>query len=514
MRELGQLTMKVILALGMLLIPGIAIAAFGQELVQIEKPVTEVRTALAISYPEGPTLGVKLIGTERLPQARGEADIEREKGATEIEVKLEGMKPASLFGGDFATYVLWIVTPEGHVDNAGEFILNGAKSKLEVASTLQTFGMFVTAEPHYLVETPSRFVVLENSRPEKNLSTSMLRTSAIKYRGYEGVYNYTLTSIASEPETKGETRSDVRQARMALTLAERAGAEQYAAAELAEAYESWRKTAEAAEARIDRRQLMILGHETVRLAVEAEKRARERSYQAALDAERAQRQEEISGLRQSIDAAQSEAERARLLAEQRELTLEIEKAARTRAQEEAAQLARTAAEEARRREEAEKRALAAEQSAETSARAAAEAQARLRDALSVVVEVRETARGLIVNLPDILFDFNKATLKPEARERLSKVCGILMVAGNYPLSIEGHTDSVGSDEYNQKLSEERAASVRQYLGSCGLRSDLLTSRGFGEGQPVASNETADGRQQNRRVEIVIEREAAQIGNRQ
>lgn len=518
MSELGRLTIKAVLALGLLLIPGLALAAFGQEPVQFEKPVTEVRTSLAISYPEGPTLGVKFGGTERLARSSGEAKVERKKGMTEIEIELDEMKPAALFGGDFATYVLWIVSPEGHVDNAGEFILQGNRSKLNVSTPLQTFGMFVTAEPHYLVETPSRFVVLENTRTKRNLSTQMLDTSMIKYRGYEGVYNYTLTSLASEPESKGETRSDVRQARMALTLAERAGATRYAEAELAKAYESWRRTAEAAEARVDRKQLMVLGHETVRLAVEAEKRARERSYQAALDAERDQRSREIDGLKQSITAAQSEADRNRLEAQQKELILAIETAARARAQADAEKLAREAAEEARRREEAEKRAYAAEQQAASAAQLAANAEreaaaaraerdaerARLRDALSVVVEVRETARGLVVNLPDILFDFNKATLKPDARERLSKVCGILLVAGGQRLNIEGHTDSVGSDDYNQKLSEQRAASVEQYLSSCGLPANLLASRGFGEAQPIAPNETADGRQKNRRVEIVIQ----------
>jgi outer membrane protein OmpA-like peptidoglycan-associated protein len=523
MHEFRSLIIKAIALIMMSLIPGLAIAALGQtreRQVQIEKPVTETRSALAISYPEGPTLGVKLVGTDRLPGAKGEAKVERKKGSTEIEIELDEMKPATLFGGDFATYVLWTVSPEGHVSNAGEFILNGNRSKLNVASTLQTFGLFVTAEPHYLVESPSRFVVLENSRPAKNLTTQMLEVSTIKYRGFDGIYNYVLTSIATEPESKGIIRSDVRQARVSLSLAERAGAEQYAAEELALARESWRKTAQAAEARIEPRQLMVLGHETVRLAYDAEKRARERGMQAALDAERAQRAQQISDLRKSIDAAQTDAERARLLAEQQEMTLTIEKAARARAQAEAEQLARAAAEEARRREEAEKRAMMAEQNAATATREAdaarAErdaARARLRDALSVVVEVRETARGLVVNLPDILFDFNKASLKPDARERLSKVCGILMVAGGQKLSIEGHTDNVGSDEYNQKLSEQRAASVMQYLTSCGLPSELLASHGFGEGQPVAPNETADGRQKNRRVEIIIQDKgaAAEVG---
>ena len=153
---------------------------------------------------------------------------------------------------------------------------------------------------------------------------------------------------------------------------------------------------------------------------------------------------------------------------------------------------------------AEFKAGAASQEAERAKRERDEARARMQAALSAIVETRETARGIVVNLPDILFDVDKATLKPQAREVLSKICGIMQVVGNYDLSIEGHTDSTGSDEYNQKLSENRARSVYDYLSSCGLKSTAMASKGYGESQPIASNDTADGRQKNRRVEIVIQ----------
>jgi len=133
-----------------------------------------------------------------------------------------------------------------------------------------------------------------------------------------------------------------------------------------------------------------------------------------------------------------------------------------------------------------------------------EARARMQAALSKVLETRMTARGLIMNVPDILFEFNKATLKPEARETLSRVCGILQVAEGYKLAFEGHTDSIGSVEYNQTLSEHRAESVRDYLVSCGLAAEIMSTQGFGKTRPIASNETDNGRQQNRRVEIVLE----------
>jgi outer membrane protein OmpA-like peptidoglycan-associated protein len=128
----------------------------------------------------------------------------------------------------------------------------------------------------------------------------------------------------------------------------------------------------------------------------------------------------------------------------------------------------------------------------------------MQQALGLVAETRETARGLIVNLPDILFDTGRATLRPAAREVVSRIAGILLVSRGYRLKIEGHTDTVGSDAYNQKLSEKRAQSVYDYLLKAGVSPDLMTTAGFGKSQPVAPNTTAAGRQKNRRVEIVIE----------
>ncbi|HEX9004484.1 MAG TPA: OmpA family protein [Blastocatellia bacterium] len=476
----------------------------------VDAQVTEGNSAMAISYPEGPTLGVKFNGTHRLPRATGEAKIERKRGRTDIEIRLDEMKPASFFGGDYATYVLWIVSPEGQVDNVGEFVLRGNNGKLNVTTPLQTFAMFVTAEPHYLVSAPSRFVVVENTRPKHNITGQMLSVSTIKYRGYEGLYSHSQETLVSDPEAKGETRSDVRQALVAVRLAERAGAKEFAAAELAKAREALDKTMEASEANIDPKQLMIMGHETVRLAVEAQKLTEERSFQAALDDERKSRAKEIDTLKTSIGQAQTDADRSRLEAEQKALALEIERNARQNAQ-------ARANEEALRRREAEAKAgelakakLAAEfkagaasQDAEKARQERDAARARMQAALTAIVETRETARGIVVNLPDILFDVDKATLKPQAREILSKVCGIMQVVGEYNMSIEGHTDSTGSDEYNQKLSENRAKSVYDYLSSCGLKSDAMASKGFGEAQPIDSNDTNDGRQKNRRVEIVI-----------
>lgn len=506
MKGITNITLATIYILLLLVVAGAVIKVSAQ----IDKPITGTQSALAISYPEGPAISVKFKGTERLPFGSGEAKVQRKKGMTEIEIKVEEMKPASFFGGDYATYVLWVVSPEGHTDNVGEFILDGNRGKLDVTTPLETFGLFITAEPHFLVDVPSRFVVMENTRPKNNLTGQMLDVATIKYRGFDGIYRASQDTLVNEPKVKGETRSDVRQAKVALMLAERAEAQKFAAEEYEKARQAWQKTAEAAEARVDKTILMSLGHETVRLAVDAEKRAKERAYQAALDNERKARTEEINSLKASMEKAQSEAERAEIQAKQKAMELAMEQAARDAAMKQAEAAAQRAAEAEAKARVAQEQAgqlanekMTAQLEAEKAKQERDAARARMRDALSLVVETRETARGLIVNLPDILFDFNKDQLKPEAKEKLSKVCGILLVAKGYNLSIEGHTDNIGTEDYNQKLSERRAGNVANYLGSCGLDQGHLSSRGFGKTQPITTNDTAQGRQQNRRVEIVI-----------
>jgi outer membrane protein OmpA-like peptidoglycan-associated protein len=128
---------------------------------------------------------------------------------------------------------------------------------------------------------------------------------------------------------------------------------------------------------------------------------------------------------------------------------------------------------------------------------------QLREQLNAVLETRETARGLIVNMSDVLFDSGKYSLKPGAREKLAKISGILLGHPGLQLQVEGHTDSVGSDDFNQRLSEDRADTVRSYLLAQGVPLEAVTARGFGKEQPVASNNTASGRQLNRRVELVV-----------
>jgi outer membrane protein OmpA-like peptidoglycan-associated protein len=228
----------------------------------------------------------------------------------------------------------------------------------------------------------------------------------------------------------------------------------------------------------------------------------------------------------SRDAAQT-AEDARLITIRKiedQQTADAQAASAAREADAAAQAAeadrqRKAAEEAKAQADADaQRALEQQQAAEAaSAAAAQQAQAQvaqaeaektrlreqLREQLNQVLETRESAGKLIVNMSDVLFDTGKYTLKPGAKEKLAKISGILISHPGLTLEVDGHTDSVGSDNFNFKLSEERADAVREYLVAQGVQPDTITSHGFGKDKPVATNDTAAGRQLNRRVEIVV-----------
>jgi outer membrane protein OmpA-like peptidoglycan-associated protein len=198
---------------------------------------------------------------------------------------------------------------------------------------------------------------------------------------------------------------------------------------------------------------------------------------------------------------QAEADLAAAAAERAQATREAEQARRdAQAIRDQAARDKSVADAAVRDAEARRQAAEAER---------AQLRAELLRQLNLVLATRETARGLIVNMSDVLFDTGMATLKPGAREKLAKISGIVLAHPGLKLEVEGHTDSVGGEEYNQKLSESRAKSVRDYLIKESVNPDSITSRGFGKTRPVASNDTAAGRQQNRRVELVVTGEPVQ-----
>jgi len=234
---------------------------------------------------------------------------------------------------------------------------------------------------------------------------------------------------------------------------------------------------------------------------------------AALDRARAEetarRQAELDRLNAEVARVAAERDRAAAEAARASAEAQVQRAQALAAQSErdkaAAEAARAAAESARLA--AESQAQRAQASAAQSDREKAALRDQLRQQLNTILETRESARGLIVNLSDVLFDTGSANLKAGTREKLAKVAGIFLSHPALKMQIEGHTDSVGSEDYNQRLSDNRADSVRTYLVAQGIASTAVGTAGFGETQPVASNDTPAGRQQNRRVELVVSGES-------
>jgi outer membrane protein OmpA-like peptidoglycan-associated protein len=488
------------------------------------------RTTKAINYHHrtGSTK-IDFRGTELMPTARGEAKVESQMGSTKIQTRLEKMTPPQQYGTEYMTYVLWGITPEGRATNLGEVVLQGDHADLLSTTDLQSFGLIVTAEPYFAVTQPSDVVVAENF--VRNDTTGTIQQVDAKFELLQrGQYIYDrkrYTPVKLNP--KGPLQ--LAEAENAVEIARLAGAEKYAADTFAKATNSLqnaedflnkskdkkrsetnaREAAQMAEdariitfRKIDEERLAAERAESARKQAEAQAQAQaqaerarmeqERRAQAEADrmaAEKAKREAEVAAAkasqeRQAADAARAAAEQAQqaALAQQQQLAAEAERA-KLAAQQSEAQ--RMEADRLRQQAENEKTAL----------------RERLRQQLNMILETRETARGLIVNISDVLFDTAKYTLKPGAREKLAKVSGILLAYPGLKIQVEGHTDSVGGEEYNMKLSEQRAGSVQDYLVGQGVPGASVTAKGYGKTQPVASNDTAAGRQQNRRVELVV-----------
>jgi outer membrane protein OmpA-like peptidoglycan-associated protein len=458
------------------------------------------RSAKAVNYRHrGGATKINFAGTELMPKARGEAKVESKQGYIEIEVEFDNLVKPEKFGAEYMTYVMWAITPEGRSVNLGEVLLNGTRSKLDVTTDLQVFGLIITAEPYFAVTQPSNLVVMENViRPD-----TRGRVEAIEAR-YEllerGGYTKNLTDI--EPVIVSyDLPLELYEARNAVRIARMAKADKYAVASFERASGSLKQAEQMATAKkIDKKTLIMNARQAVQTAEDARAISLRRQDEERLADERAAAAE-----REAKARAETEAEtRARQQAES-----ERETAERLRLEQiAAADKARTEA-EARQRalnEEAERQRQAAAASEQARLKAEQEKEAlraRLLQQLNTILETRDTERGLVVNMSDVLFDSGKHTLRPLAREKLAKISGIVLAYPGLKLQAEGHTDSVGSDAFNQKLSEKRAASVQDYLVNQSVPADAITSVGLGKNDPVADNKTAKGRQQNRRVELIV-----------
>ena len=503
------------------------------------------RTVPTVNYrPRGGDTELDMVGTALMPRARGEIEVSGKKGYIEISGKFDRLEPPTRFGPEYLTYVMWAITPEGRATNLGELQIKDER-RVRVTTELQAFGLIVTAEPYFAVTQPSDVVVMENAvkrGTEGRIETIDAKYELLKRGSY--LMNQAYANVKAKTPEPG-TQLDLAQARNAVALARVAGANEFAAETFAKAdallqeaeqarerrrggnavQQPARQAAQTAEdARIialqrqeeqfeaRERALAAQREAEARAHARAEEEARqraeiERALAAEREAEARARARTDEEARQKAEIERAQADAAKLAAERQRLDAEAAKIAADRARADAerarldAERERQAAEAAR--AAAETQAQAAREAVLAAERDKAELRAQLREQLNVILETRETARGLIVNLSDVLFDFNKATLRPGAREKLAKIAGIILAHPGLRMEAEGHADAVGTDDYNQRLSERRAQSVSAFLLEQGISRDTITAMGFGESRPVATNGTAEGRQQNRRVELVV-----------
>lgn len=427
-------------------------------------------------------------GTTLLPGAKGEAKVTSERGGITIDAEFKGLTPANGFGPEYLTYVLWAITPDGRPNNLGEVLPAGTKNNIHVTTALQSFGLIVTAEPYFSVTQPSDVVVLQNVILNDRTSGVLEKVNAHYTLLARGAYAQTEGSKSvSDPITRNERSPlELYQAQNAIRIAQAAGADKYSADIMQEANQDLRNAMDIdRNKKGDRKMEITFARQAVQRAEDAR----------------------ISTLRKQADERQRNAEMAKQQAQSdaQQSQLEAERAVTAKAQADAAR-AQADAERAR----AEAQAAEAQANAARATKSADDANAireKLRGQLNSVLATSETARGLIVNMSDVLFDTGKYTLKTDTKVSLAKVAGILQAYPGLKLQVEGYTDITGGDAFNQKLSENRAGAVRDFLVSQGVSMNNISATGYGKANPVANNGTATGRAANRRVNLVVSGDA-------
>src|ERR1035437_3470416 len=483
------------------------------------------RTTRAVKYAHrSGSTKIDFQGTALMPGASGEAKIASTRGTMEIEVEFQGLDKPTSFGTEYLTYVMWAISPEGRSVNVGEVLVgDNHRSKLDVTTDLQAFALIVTAEPYYAVHRPSNVVIAENVIRPDTVGTSEAVDAKYELVDRGG---YIPTGYHFDPVVlNSKLPLEFFEARNAVRIAKSAGAENYAAPSYEKAVSQMNRADEMGTRKhIDRKALISVSREVVQTAddsreiavkrIDADRMNADKDREAAkLANARARTQDEMQG-RMNAEAAtadanrgRAEADRATAEAQRQQQNVQAE-SDRNRAAAVGANQATADAQQGQRNAEAESErnrlaAASSDQQLKQAVLDREELRAKLLEQFNVIFATRDTARGLIVSLSDVLFDTGKSTLRSGAREKLAKISGIILAYPDLRLAIEGNTDSVGSDAMNQTLSEQRAASVRDYLAKENIPAASMTAQGFGKTQPVATNDTAEGRQQNRRVELVV-----------
>ncbi len=469
--------------------------------------ITISKTIPAVNYVSRNSTRVDFAGTAYSAKSGGKATVTNKDGRIAIDSQFSKLPQASSFGPVYLTYVLWAITPEGRANNLGEVLTNdNGDAKLYVTTRLQNFGMMVTAEPYFAVTYPSEKVILQNIVLDKtkgavstvDASIGMLIRSDYEKANFGPLQDTSASLFTQEAEN-------------ALRIARWQQAEKYApeilqkaTGSLDQAYAIQKKdkkgAATAARAAVqaaeDARSLAVKRHQEAVVA-EQQREAAEKAALAQAQAQAAEAQAKAAAEKQKAE------ELARQAAEQQKAAADAQ----------AKLAAEKAAMETQRAQEEAQKAAQAKAAADQAIKAQQELRAQLLAQFNRILPTTDTSRGLVVNMGDVLFDTGKSDLRSAAQINLAKLSGIVLSHPGLKLDIEGFTDTTGTAAFNLALSQKRADSVMAFLVNQGLDPRTMTSTGFGESNPVADNATAAGRQQNRRVQIVISGEVigAKIG---
>ena len=484
------------------------------------------RSVQAVNYQHrSGSSKLDFVGTDLMPSANGVAEVNSKRGSIEIDAEFGNLQKPTTFGNEYLTYILWAISPEGRAVNLGEILLGGNhRSKVRVTTDLQAFALIVTAEPYYAVRQPSNVVILENVVREETKGTTEAVNAKYELMERGG---YIPTGYKFDPVIlNAKLPLEFFEARNAVRIAQSEGAEQYAPDSYKHAVQLM-DTADrdATDKHIDKKPLIAVSREAVQTAEDAraiavkkmddvrlanERQnsadAQARTQQQADDATRQKQQAEADAAQAQAAKAQAESDAAKARNDSADAQAAAAKAQSDMAANQAASASAISAAQA----DADQSRLAAQQAnlnAQQAETDKAAMRAKLSEQLNSILQTRDSARGLIVSMSDVLFDTGKFSLKPGAREKLAKVAGILLAYPGLNIEVGGYTDNVGGDAMNQTLSENRADSVRDYLVQEGVASGSVSAKGYGSTLPVASNDNSAGRQQNRRVELLVSGDA-------
>src|SRR5215213_5783954 len=487
------------------------------------------RETVAVTYPLDQTVSLRFRGTTRLPRLSGSAKVKRSgRRNTRVELSVDNLPRAYELGAVYTTYVLWAISPEGRADSLGEIKRSGSSfinSKVDVTTTLETFALIVTAEPHFMVRSPSRMVVLENL-PPRDPGDATVATVPVQYIGNSSDYfrDSRVPDLADRDLLR--TPTSLLGARQAVNLARYAGAERDAPADLRDATAALEDAENAWRLGQSDEDVDVKARAAIRLGVKAEESSEIHGAARKRRDEIASRDNAVREAEENAEAASKEItdlrdrlrkeESAREIAERDAATanqmLRDMRAENTRLRDELASV-RTEGDAARlklARMEGERAAEQARTDAERRAAQQRETLSNLKSSLSRFGTVKESAQGLGLSLSDAPWSGARAAeLTPKAvATTVDPLAALLANNPDLRVRIEAYADARGDGTELQKLTQDRAEALAGRLVSAGVDGSRIQANGMGTSNPVAANTTPAGRQRNRRIEIILTPSAA------